>query len=117
MAQPLNAKNLVPSLAFFNTLKIPTRVTNITVPEYMTWSMLTDSEREKIIATITEQLDRYRLTSRQIKQVKDLVYNISKSEYSDQQREKFNFAVGKTMQHRGVDLVVAVGLEPTIDTV
>ena len=120
VAQPLNAKNLVPSLAFFNTLKIPTRVTSIAVPEYMTWSMLTDSEREKIIATITEQLDQldqYRLTSRQIKQVKDLVYNISKSEYSDQQREKFNFAVGKTMQHRGVDLVVAVGLEPTIDTV
>ena len=117
VAQPLNALSIVPSLAFFNTLRIPTRMTNLSEPEYLNWSMLTDIEKEKIISTMTSQLTQYKLTSKQINEVKELIDCIKNSVYSIQLREKFNDAVGKTMKHRGVDLVVAVGREPTINTV
>lgn len=117
VVQPLNAENLVPSLAFLNTLKRPTRFTNLVTPEYLNWSILTDSERLRIADTMTKQLAEFRLTERQKLQVQSLIETISGSAYSAENRQTFNRIVGKTMQHRGVDLVVAVGLEPTINTV
>lgn len=105
VVQPLNVQNLIPSLAFLNTLKKPTRVTNLVQPEHVSWSILTDEERNRIISVMRSQLAEFKLTDRQRSSITDLIETICCVDYSEVQRRMFSNVVGRIMTHRGFDMV------------
>lgn len=105
VVQPLNAKNLVPSLNFLNSLKKPTRVTNLVHPTHLNWSILNDSEREELLAVMQSQLSEFKLLSKQHALVDEIMNTIRSSKYSAYNKQMFNDTVGKILEHREVKMV------------
>lgn len=105
VVQPLNAQNLIPTLALLNTLKKPTRVTNLVQPEHVSWSILTDAERNRIISVMRSQMNDFKLTDRQRSSITDLIETVRCVDYSESQRQMFSDVIGRTMTHRGFDMV------------
>lgn len=105
VVQPLNVKNLIPSLAFLNTLKKATRVTNLVYPEHLSWIILTDDERTNIVSSMRQQLNEFKLLDKQRIVVQELIDTIQASKYSEIHKEKFNATVKKTLEHRGFNMV------------
>jgi hypothetical protein len=117
VVQPLNAQNLIPSVAFLNTLKKPTRVTNLVQPEHVSWSILTDAERDRITSVMHSQLAEFKLTDRQRSSITDLIETVRCVDYSESQRHKFSDVIGRTMDHRGFDMVEVERFELPTDSV
>lgn len=117
VVQPLNAKNLIPSLEFLNAFRKPTRITNLVYPAYLSWDILTNDERNDVLVTMKSQLASARMADKQKQQINNIIDSIANSNYSTEQRQIFNNRVGRTMQHRKINLVEVVGLEPTINSV
>lgn len=105
VAQPLNAVNLIPSLAFLNRLKKPTRVTALAYPEHTSWSILTAQDKERMLSAMQQQLSEAKLTEQQHRQVLDIMMSIENASYSEQHRQSFTNIIGRTMQHRGYNMV------------
>jgi organic radical activating enzyme len=70
--QALNAMYLIPTLDYFNKLKTKVRITTLNQPHWLTFSILTASEKSALISLLDKQLGIYKLAKPQIELVNKL---------------------------------------------
>lgn len=70
--QALNAMYLIPTFDYFNKLKTKVRITTLNEPYWLTFSILTDSEKSELISLLDKQLNIYKLAKPQIEIVNKL---------------------------------------------
>lgn len=105
VVQPLNIQNLIPTLDYTNRKVIPTRITNLVTPLYLSWEILKPTEKNTVADLLNEQMkQRYGLTRQQREFIAELIETVLKSEYSFSQRNRFIDFFNKTMERRGIGI-------------
>lgn len=102
VVQPLNIQYMIPMLDYANRLIIPTQLTNLVNPTWLTWKVLTDHEKQHIIETLHQQQLEFKLTVQQKKQVSDYQQTLKNAVFDADLREVFKTRLNKILYHRGL---------------
>jgi uncharacterized Fe-S cluster-containing radical SAM superfamily protein len=104
VVQTLNVQNLVPTLDYLNRYKIKTRITNLILPTWLSWTILNDQEKYDMVKLLTQQINQYNITSTQKTFVIDLSQTILNTQFNSQIRNKFIVDMRQIIQHRKLSI-------------
>lgn len=102
VVQPLNIQYMIPMLDYSNRLLIPTQLTNLVDPTWLTWKILTGYEKHQIIELLDRQQLEFKLTAQQKKQVLDYQQTLNNTVFDADLREMFKTKLNKILHHRGL---------------
>lgn len=102
VVQPLNVQYVIPTLDYANKLLIPTRLTNLIGPSWLTWAILTDTEKQKIIELLEQQKLKYKITGHQKQQIANYQKTLENTEFDSDLRGTFSSRLNKILAHRQV---------------
>ena len=102
VVQPLNIQYMVPTLDYANRLIIPTRLTNLIEPTWLTWVILTDSEKQQINQLLNQQQTQYKLTTQQTAQVNNYQKTLENTTTDLALRNFFVQRMNKILQYRQI---------------
>jgi len=102
VVQPLNVQHMIPTMDYANKLHIPIRLTNLVEPDWLTWKILDDQEKTKLITVIASQLDTHRLSSKQRQEVMSYQQTIQTTPMSILTRQTFRRRIKDTLQLRDI---------------
>ncbi len=100
VVQLLNVQNLLPSLAVLNRFRIPTRITNLVEPDYLSWSVLNSYEKNDLIKNLQQQIQQHAVTRQQKEYVTNLCSTLEASVFDPHLRHEFVSRVGDTLALR-----------------
>lgn len=104
VVQTLNVQNLVPSLEYLNKFLIPTRVTNLVDPEYLSWLALTPDEKFLVVKNLQQQITQHAITRQQKEYVMNLCDTISQSKFDPALRDRFIIRISDTLRLRKLSI-------------
>ena len=102
--QPLNAQYLVPLLIYTNSLKIPTRVSNLTYPFWLNWQILNNEEKGILVEHLHQQSKSALIATNQKQMLASLCQTIASNVYHQPSRNFFFKRFCAIMAHRSIDL-------------
>ena len=103
VAQALNLQQLVPTMSYANQKRRPLRITNLVEPNHLCFSILSEEEKQELIALMHEQMQQHRLAQIQIQEVKQYINMLSNVKQNLELRQKFDRQVTAIYSRRKVD--------------
>lgn len=102
VVQLLNIQHMIPTIDYANKLRIPIRLTNLVSPAWMTWEVLNDQEKIQLVNGLDNQLNQYRLSTRQQNEVKSYQQTIQTTALAVDLRQMFQHKIQAILKFRNI---------------
>jgi sulfatase maturation enzyme AslB (radical SAM superfamily) len=106
IVQPLNIQHIVSSLEVLNQFMLPTHFQDMATPDYLSWPILTDDEKQTLVDHLENQMSGAKITNKQKTEIRGFIEGITKSVHNPELRQKSMSFLGKTLQHRNLNDVI-----------
>lgn len=103
VAQPLNVQQMIPVMNYANHQRRPLRITNLVVPNHLSWAILTEDEKQDITNVLHNQLEQYQLAKPQLHEVQKYLDTIFATEHNQDLRKQFDVNVTAIYSRRNIN--------------
>jgi molybdenum cofactor biosynthesis enzyme MoaA len=103
VVQPMNIHRITEMLEWLNPLIIPVRLVNLGFPFWLTWSILTQEEKQHIVELLKNQLTSSIVTKQQRQSIEDFVETIINTKHDPAQRLEFVDRMQQLLPHRRIN--------------
>lgn len=103
VVQPMNIHRIIEMLGWLNPLIIPVRLVNLGYPFWLTWSILTQNEKQHIAELIKHQLTNSIVTKQQKQSMVDFIETMINIKHSPEQRLEFVQRMQQLLPHRHIN--------------